>query len=92
MTITFSEPIKAGSAYSSISMLNTYENESKDIVTSISGNTLTITPTYNWLAFVKYTLTIPANSITDLNGNNLLSDYTTSFTCSSNRVKLKPKP
>ena len=56
------------------------ENSSKDIITSISGNTLTITPTYNWLKFVKYTLTIPANSITDLAGNNLVANYTTSFT------------
>ena len=82
MTVTFSEPIQAGSAYSNISMLNTYENAAKDIVTSISGNILTITPTYNWLQFVKYTLTIPANSITDLAGNNLVATYTTSFTIS----------
>ena len=65
MTIIFNVPIKAGSAYNSISMLNTNDNSAKDIITSISGNTLTITPTYNWLKFVKYTLTIPANSITD---------------------------
>ncbi|MGB7968595.1 MAG: Ig-like domain-containing protein [Methanobacterium sp.] len=80
VTITFSEPIQAGSAYNNIAVLNTNENSSKDIITSISGNTLTITPTYNWLKFVKYTLTIPANSITDLAGNNLVANYTTSFT------------
>ena len=80
MTVTFNEPIQAGSAYSNISMLNTNENSSKDIITSISGNTLTITPTYNWLEFVTYILTIPANSITDMAGDNLASDYTTSFT------------
>ena len=83
MTIIFNVPIKAGSAYSSISMLNNNDNSAKDIVTSISGNTLTITPTYNWLKFVKYTLTIPANSITDLNGNNLITSYITSFTCNN---------
>ncbi len=83
MTIIFNVPIKAGSAYSSISMLNNNDNSAKDIVTSISGNTLTITPTYNWLKKVKYTLTIPANSITDLNGNNLITPYITSFTCNN---------
>ncbi|MGB7968597.1 MAG: Ig-like domain-containing protein, partial [Methanobacterium sp.] len=73
LTIIFNVPIKAGSAYSGITVMNTNENSAKDIVTNISGNTLTITPTYNWLQFVKYTLTIPANSITDLTGNNLLT-------------------
>ena len=89
ITITFNEPIQAGSAYNNISMLNTNDNSSKDIITSISGNTLTITPTYNWLQFVKYTLTIPQNSITDLSGNNLDTNYTTSFTC-SNTVDTTP--
>ncbi|MGB9201609.1 Ig-like domain-containing protein, partial [Methanobacterium sp.] len=83
MTITFSEPIQAGSAFGNIIMMNTYENSQKPITTSISGNTLTITPTYNWLTGVTYTLTIPANSIMDLSGNNLANNYTTSFTCLS---------
>ena len=90
MTITFNEPIEAGSGYNNISMLNTNENSSKDIITSISGNTLTITPTYNWLQFVTYSLTIPANSITDLSGNNLTSNYTTSFTCRDVAVTTPP--
>ena len=79
LTIIFNVPIKAGSAYNSITVVNTNENSAKDIITSISGNTLTITPTYNWLQLVKYTLTIPANSITDLTGNNLLTAYTSKF-------------
>ena len=81
VTITFNEPIQAGSAFGDITMMNTYENSQKPIITSISGNTLTITPTYNWLTGVTYTLTIPSNSIMDLSGNNLANNYTTSFTC-----------
>ena len=90
MTIIFNVPIKAGSAYNSITVINTNENSAKDIITSISGNTLTITPTYNWLQLVKYTLTIPANSITNLTGNNLLTPYTSSFTCNNVADKTPP--
>ena len=90
MTITFNEPIQAGSAYNNIVMMNTNDNSVKDIITTISGNVLTITPTYNWLQFVKYTLTIPVNSITDLAGNNLNATYTTSFTCSNAAADTTP--
>ena len=79
ITITFSEPIKAGNTYNNIVMMNTNENADKPIITSISGNVLTITATYNWLKYVKYQLTIPINSITDLAGNNLAANYITSF-------------
>ena len=80
VTIKFNEPIKAGSAYNSILIVNTNENTQKPIITNISGNTLTITPTTSWEAGKTYQITIPANSITDLSGNNLKSDYTSSFT------------
>ena len=80
ITVTFSEPIEASSTYNNIAMVNTLDSSAKPITTSISGNTLTITPTYNWLSKANYTLTIPKNSVTDLSGNNLASDYTTSFT------------
>ncbi len=83
MTITFSEPILAGTEYNNIVIMNTNDiNDTsvKPITTSISGNTLLITPTYNWLQQATYSLTIPKNSITDLSGNNLISDYITTFT------------
>ena len=83
MNITFNVPIKAGSAYSSIVMKNTNDNSAKPILTSIAGNILTITPTYNWLQFVTYQLTIPINSITDLSGNTLTSAFITSFKCNN---------
>ena len=83
MTIIFSEPIQAGSAFGNIIMMNTNENSQKPIITSISGNTLTITPTYNWLTGVTYALTIPVNCVMDLAGNGLTTAYTTSFTCIS---------
>jgi hypothetical protein len=83
MNITFNVPIKAGSAYSSIVMMNTNDNSAKPILTSIAGNILTITPTYNWLQFVTYQLIIPINSITDLSGNTLTSAFITSFKCNN---------
>ena len=83
INITFNVPIKAGSAFSSIKMMNTNENADKPIVASISGNVLTITPTYNWLQFVTYQLTVPVNSITDLSGNTLASAFTMSFKCNN---------
>ena len=83
ITITFNSPIQADSAYSNIVVRNTNDpndTSTKPITTSISGNTLTITPTYNWLSLVKYTVTIPFNSISDSSGSNLASNYTMSFT------------
>jgi hypothetical protein len=49
MTVTFNVPIKAGSAYNNIQMINVNDNSDKPITTSISGNILTIMSTYNWL-------------------------------------------
>ena len=83
ITITFSSPIQADSAYSNIVVRNTNDpndTTTKPITTSISGDILTITPTYNWLSLVKYTVMIPFNSISDLSGSNLASNYTMSFT------------
>jgi len=80
ITVTFSEPIEAGSAYDNIGMINTFDSSVKPITTNISGDTLTITPTYDWLSQATYELTIPQDSITDLSGNNLAADYTTNFT------------
>ena len=81
--LTFSSPIQADSSYNNIVVRNTNDpndTTTKPITTNISGDTLTITPTYNWLSLVKYTLTIPFNSISDLSGSNLASNYTMSFT------------
>ena len=80
ITITFNQPIKAGSAYNNIQMVNVNDNSVKDVTTSISGNVLTITPTYNWLQKVTYRLTIPISGISDLLGNGLTTPFTTSFT------------
>ena len=80
INITFSEPIQAGSTYSNIKVVNTSNSQQQTITTSISGNTLTITPTTSWAAGTTYKITIPANSITDLSGNNLAADYTSNFT------------
>ena len=81
ITITFNQPIKAGSTYNNIKMVNINDNSDKPITTSISGNVLTITPTYNWLQKSTYQLTLPINSITDISGNGLTSAFIMSFTC-----------
>ena len=81
ITITFNQPIKAGSTYNNIQMVNINDNSDKPVTTSISGNVLTITSTYNWLQKVTYQLTLPANSITDISGNGLTTAFIMSFTC-----------
>ncbi len=81
ITLTFNVPIKAGSAYNNIKMINVNDNSDKPITKSISGNILTITATYNWLQKATYQLTLPINSICDISGNGLESAITTSFTC-----------
>ena len=80
--VTFSEQVKSGSAYSSIT-LKTSGGTVIPITTSISGNVLTITHSTLLAKGTKYILTIPVNSVTDLAGNPLAlwsSNFTTSKT------------
>ena len=80
--IIFSEPVTAGSAYSSISVKNSAK-AAKIMKTSISGSLLTLTPVYNYLAGDKYTITIPANAVKDSAGNGFAKGYTSVFTISN---------
>ena len=75
ITITFSEPIKAGNK--NIVLTNS-KGIPTSITTSISHNVLTIKHTA-LLTNGKYTLTLHTGSITDLTGNPLAS-YGSSFT------------
>jgi methionine-rich copper-binding protein CopC len=77
--VTFSEPITAGSDYSSITVKNS-GGVVKMMNASINGSVLTLTPVYNYLIGYNYTLTLPVNSVKDLVGNNLASAYISNFT------------
>jgi len=79
ITVNFSEPITAGTGYSSISVLNS-NGSVPQIFTSVSGNTLTITRSGSYVNGDTYIITIPANALKDAGGNNLASTYTSSFT------------
>jgi predicted outer membrane repeat protein len=68
ITVTFSEPIKPGSNYGSISVTGPSGNII--MIPNISGNILTLTPNSNYLDG-NYTLNIPVNAVTDLSGNGL---------------------
>ncbi|MCE7698033.1 MAG: Ig-like domain-containing protein, partial [Methanobacterium paludis] len=76
ITITFSEAIKEGNKW--IELVNSH-GQIIPITTSISGSTLTITPTNNLTTAIKYTVLIHTGSITDLAGNNI-AGYVTRFT------------
>jgi methionine-rich copper-binding protein CopC len=80
ITITFSGPIQAGIAYNGIEVLKP-NGAPKSVTTSISGDTLTITPlTYNYNADTTYTIYIPAYAIEDQYGNPITTTYTSTFT------------
>ncbi len=74
ITVTFNEAIKAGN---NNIQLKTSTGTVIPITKSISGNTLTITPT-NPLAEARYIILIYAGSVTDLVGNPVAAK-TTSF-------------
>jgi hypothetical protein len=78
ITITFSEPIKTGSAYSSITVKNS-SGVVKPMTSRISGNVLTLTPTYNFVKGMTYTITLPVNAVKDSAGNGLNTAYISKF-------------
>ena len=78
IVVTFNENISAGIAFNQIKVI-TSDNKAKIITTTINGNTLTIIATYNYTPGT-YTLSIPANSLIDSNGNLNLESYTQTIT------------
>lgn len=75
--ITFSEPFKKGTAFTGIT-LKTSSGSSIPISLSINGSVLSISHG-NLMKGVKYILTLPVNSISDLYDNGL-AVYNTVFT------------
>ena len=78
-TVTFNKYIKPGSAYNDIILWNNDLNMLKPSTITINGNKLTITPTTKLMNAKYYSLIIPANSITDLAGNNLQNTYNSTY-------------
>lgn len=79
ITVTFNVYIQPGSAYDSISVKDAAYNP-VDFAKAIANDTLTINPTTNLNYNTKYTVTIPAHSVTDTNFHDLPADYSFSFT------------
>lgn len=78
--ITFSEPIKTGTTFNSISVKNS-SGKSVTITKSISSNVLTIKLTKGtYTKNTKYTITIPAKAVRDTVNNSLSTSYKASFT------------
>jgi hypothetical protein len=75
--VTFRGPIKSGTNY--ISLIN--GGKVKATKTTISGKTLTITPTTVLIKGATYKLLIHSGSVKDMSGNGV-SLYSTSFTVS----------
>lgn len=77
--ISFSEPIKVGSTYNSITLKNS-AGRSMVITKSIISNVLIVKlakGTYS--KNTKYTLNIPAKAVNDMRNNSLSAAYRTSF-------------
>ncbi|NYB27074.1 MAG: Ig-like domain-containing protein [Methanobacteriaceae archaeon] len=79
IVITFSENIKAGSAFSSIKVTNPDGVAVKPLYKVINGKTLTLTRNGNYINGLTYTITLPTGSITDAAGN-AITTYTSKFT------------
>ena len=76
ITVTFSEPIQAGSAYEGISV--TGPSGTFPITKNIIGSTLTLTLDSSCIDG-NYSVNIPINAVKDLAGNSLASVFTSTF-------------
>ena len=80
LVITFSEAIKAGSAFTSIKVTNPDGVSVDPLYKVINGKTLTLTRNGNYINGLTYTITLPTGSITDTAGNTLAAAFTSKFT------------
>jgi hypothetical protein len=76
-TVSFNEPISKGSKFTSITLKK--GNTAVKIITSISGNKLTIKPASALSKNSIYTITMPAQAIKDSAGNQLSAPYSMTF-------------
>ncbi|OPY22830.1 MAG: hypothetical protein A4E26_01138 [Methanobacterium sp. PtaU1.Bin097] len=78
--ITFSENIKAGSAFTNIKVTNPDGVAVNPLYKVINGKTLTLTRNGYYINGLTYTITLPTGSITDTAGNTLATAFTSKFT------------
>lgn len=79
ISVVFSVYIQPGSAYDNISVQDAAYNP-VDITKSIAADTLTIDPADNLAFDTRYTVTVPARSVTDMVYNHLRNNYSFIFT------------
>ncbi|MEW5705872.1 MAG: Ig-like domain-containing protein [Actinomycetota bacterium] len=79
ITITFSENVAAGTAYSLITLRNA-NNQPVEFNKAINGRTLTIDPVSDLSLGTTYTVIIPTNAVKDTANNSFAAQYTFSFT------------
>ena len=79
IVITFSENIKAGSAFTNIKVTNPDGVSVKPLYKVINGKTLTLTRNGYYINGLTYTITLPTGSITDTAGNTLKTAFTSKF-------------
>jgi len=79
IVVKFSENIKASTYYSNIKVKNLTTGKYVTINKTTSGNRIILKTTTTRSKFTWYQVTIPAKSIKDYAGNNLLATYTLKF-------------
>ena len=88
LVITFSEAIKAGSAFTSIKVTNPDGVKVNPLYKVISGKTLTLTRNGYYINGLTYTITLPTGSITDTAGNTLATAFTSKFKIDTTQPKI----
>ncbi|MDD2586512.1 MAG: DUF3048 domain-containing protein [Syntrophomonadaceae bacterium] len=83
ITVTFNEPVKTGSSFSSVRLLDKQGNVISLNKKSIADNILTLEPLADLDFAMEYTVIIPADAILDLSNNALESEYRFSFIAGS---------
>jgi PKD repeat protein len=88
LVITFSENIKAGSAFTSIKVTNPDGVKVNPLYKAINGKTLTLTRNGYYINGLTYTITLPTGSITDTAGNTLKTAFTSKFKIDTTQPKI----
>ncbi|MDD2510381.1 MAG: DUF3048 domain-containing protein [Syntrophomonas sp.] len=83
ITINFSEPIKSGSNFSALRLLDKDGNTISLGKKSIVDNTLILEPLNDLIFAMEYTILIPADAVLDLSNNQLNSEFCFSFVAGS---------